>query len=421
MTWRCALATLLLCSLMVGCTGERSATPARSRLHDFVCKAGLDTRCVRVGGVTAMVGAGSLDLTKPVVVADEGGPGLDPLAQAGSSPFSGIPNTLILMEPWVLSLPRASCRTALDRYLGEVRGSGSLASPARTFATGCATELDRESRFASRGWENLIAGLRERGVPRFVFVGVSFGAERVAQVASGDDEVVLVAPYVATTSLPRELARRDRRGVRALRLSAADRRRLREVSARLPVRLVRRSVPFTRVDLDAAVIASAYDPDRSAPKLKRELRQLTTALHRGRVVLRAPWLSKAADYLEGRYGTSDYYAGLIGYFGNFCAVSRPGTPVGPGFLSRFHHVCSVLGTRPLDRRPSAAVGCLIASSTDPVASAEGDVKERFPRLATMNVKADGHANVRELALGVEVIGRLIAGRQERICDDLGHP
>ncbi|MCW2784606.1 MAG: hypothetical protein JWP74_1123 [Marmoricola sp.] len=361
--------------------------------------------------------SGRLDLTRPVVVIDDGGPGLDPLAQAAaSSAYAGLPNAAVVMEPWVLGAVRSPCQSALDRYLTAVREGPVREVRARVLPVvdGCGPELAAEREFVTHGLARVRAGLRGLEVPRVVFLGTSFGAERVARAALPADRMVLVAPYVAGDSLDSDAIRRAARAVGVLGLSASDQRLIRSLSRHLPVRLPGRSVLFTATDLDAAVTAATYDPAASRRTLLNEVRALRDELTRGRRPGQLPWLTKAADYIEGRYGRESYFRGLIGYFGNYCPVQgrRPssanGEPTSSRFLRRFHLLCDEvpgLVGKPVSR----ARGCLVASVHDPVASPLARVRRRFPRVVTAEVPGRGHATRTEVELGARLAFRLEAG------------
>jgi hypothetical protein len=358
--------------------------------------------------------SGRLDLGRPVVVIDDGGPGLDPLAQAAtSSAYSGLPNAAVVLEPWVLGTIGTRCQAALDRYLtavreGPVRRLQTQVSPV---VAGCGSELAAERDFVARGLARVRAGLAGLEVPRTVFLGTSFGAERVARAASTTDRVVLVAPYVAGTSLDSDVVRRASRDATVLALTGPARRLIDSLARRLPVRLPGRSVPFTATDLDAAVTAATYDPDASRGSLLAEIRTLRGEVLSGRQRTELPWLTKAADYIEGRYGRESYFRGLIGYFGNYCPVQ--GRRQGPAddavapdqFLRRFDTLC---GAVPVLAGPpvSAARGCLVASTEDPVASPLPRVRRRFPNVTTTVVPGRGHASSAEIELGARLALRL---------------
>lgn len=403
---------LLLCSLLAGCTGGTGQTGAHGAttvIRGQECRAGSSARCIRVGDQVAYAPRGSIDVSRTVVVLDLGGPGLDPLAEGvADSPVQSMSNVVVPLEPWVRATPSPSCRRSLDRYGESVRTGTDrqVRSKAATMAAACERPLRDEASSAAHGLAALLDGLRAAGAPDVVLVGVSFGAERVARAARPGDRVVLVSPYVTDDSLQAELERRSTQARRALALDPADRALLGRVRSRLPVRVAGRSVPLTRVDLDAAVIAAAYDPDRSRGPLVADLRRLDRATAAHAPVGRLTWLGKAADYLEGRYGRGQYYRGLVGYFGSYCAVHRSRSirdRVGGGFLQRFHQICDALPFVPSGPAQSRSAGCAIVGARDPVASSWGAVRRRFPGVERLRVPGSGHATGADLALAVRVV------------------
>lgn len=375
---------------------------------------GKEARCVEVSGVTAYVPSGRLDLDQPVVIVDNGGPGVDPLAAAAGQPLTSTANTLVVLEPWVRASVSHRCAGALDQYVTSVRerGDRELRRSAAAFTSRCAGPLEAERRFTLDAVGTLIEGLRARGVPRVVVLAVSFGAERVATAAARADAVVLVAPYVGGR-LQADLARRARAAEDALDFGATESALVARVRRQLPVRVRRRSVPFTAVDLDAAIIASAYDPAPAAHLLREDLARLARALDSRRPELpELSWLTTAADHVEGRYGRQRYFRGLIGYFGGFCSVQTERKLAGraaDSFLGRFHWACALIGMPAARAVPVTARGCSVDTVHDPVASSPAAVRKRYPRLGHIAGSGRGHVTGSDLTRGASMAAALAAG------------
>lgn len=409
----CAGAALLLGCSGTGATGDR--TDPAELLRTSPCTDGSDQLCLTVGDARAWVPAGAVDVDAPVTLVDLGGPGQDPLTQASLAPLLTTgSNAVVPLEPWVTAAPSEACETALSGYVTAVREHGLTAREraASELASACATTLAAEADHTRDGIDSTVKLLRDGGVERVDMVAVSFGAERLLRTEAKVDAAVLISPYVAVEPAVDVAVRRQAAAVRVALGSPGHDDLYARVEETLPRTLRGRSVPFTRVDLSAAVAAVAYDPDAARPALLADLRALDGgapgADARDASSGDEPlWAATAADRLAGRYGVREHFIGLVGYFGGFCAASpaasgATGSADTAAFLPAFHTVCDDLESLPVTEA-SAVPGCVLLSSSDPVASPQRDVSTRFPAMTVVDHAEAGHVSQASLEQALVIL------------------
>jgi hypothetical protein len=392
-----------------------STVPAHS-----LCVSGNRAVCLDVAGVKAFLPSGALVRGAPIVVVDVGGPGVNPMAPGGAAAveLASVPNVVYPLEPWVTSPPDAACTAALSAMMSAVRRpAADLTQVSGSFRRACRGSLAQEAEFAHSQLPAFVRQLDATWRPGIYLFGISFGAQRLSQVTTSVALRVLAAPYLTGPSLTADAHTRWQRATSALPRS---RRLIDQARHRLPVRLSHRSVSFTRVDLDAALLGAAYNPASNTPWLDHDLTRIARSHGHGVVTVRH--LGVAADYLEGRYGTDATYPGMVGYLGNYCAQYHLPVRVGafPGagaFLGRFFSGCPT-GPGSIDAAASWSrvhePVCVIDSTQDPIS----DWSRTYAGASTRVVRltAPGHASEEELARAVDVLeGAMRSGDPAHAC------
>lgn len=338
---------------------------------------GVEAFCADLdSGAIAVVTSLPSTNTGRLIVFDPGGPGADLRSSATTLSSLAVSEGTVavaFIEPWTTLGVSEGCRKGAEGYLASMRSTEPYALPATSFDLGvdCLDEVENAMTFGGERLDVLRYLVDQGPGAQVKYLGWSFASLRLAALADQlpIDGALIISPIRHDQSRGDLLASRARNSLMAMEDAGIETAQL----SRGPVSIDDRSTDITSFDVAAAQYAAIYDIETNRAWLPGALKAYEDGDSSSPELAS---LATAADNVLGRYGINSLYAGIIGYWAEFCYLTAESAsaPLAPTdsiswFLYVFHQPCGDVDTGEARLSPPIGVDvvCLVIGEADPLA------------------------------------------------------